>query len=100
MSKDGLRGNNAARFDIGNSAATDNVTSRLGDAIANLLVEDASVYISSSAFSLSAFEHLADELERVRSVRFVFFVPAFQTQIAAKERIRKERREFFIPGVG
>ena len=44
-------------------AATDNVTSRLGDAIANLLVEDASVYISFSAFSLSAFEYLADELE-------------------------------------
>ena len=78
----------------------DNVSCRLGDDIASHLVAEASVYVASTGFSLSAFEHLADELERVKAVRFVFTAPAFLPQTAVKEHIRKERREFFIPGVG
>jgi hypothetical protein len=41
----------------------DNVSCRLGDDIANFLDSNAVVYVASSGFSLSAFEHLADELE-------------------------------------
>ncbi|MGN0885952.1 MAG: helicase-related protein [Candidatus Spyradenecus sp.] len=83
-----------------NPKPIDNVSCRLGDDIAEHLVAGASVYVASTGFSLSAFEHLAEELERVKEVRFVFTTPAFQPQSAVKERIRKERREFFIPGVG
>ena len=78
----------------------DNVSCRLGDDIAARLGANASVYVASSGFSLSAFEHLADELESVKSVRFIFTAPAFLPQDAVKEKIKKERREFFIPGVG
>lgn len=78
----------------------DNVSCRLGDDIAGFLKPDATVYVSSSGFSLSAFEHLADELESVKEVRFVFTAPAFVPQDAVKEKLRKERREFYIPGVG
>lgn len=39
----------------------DNVSCRLGDDIAQFLDSDAVVYVASSGFSLSAFEHLADE---------------------------------------
>ena len=78
----------------------DNVSCRLGDDIASHLVMEASVCIASTGFSLSAFEHLAEELERVKAVRFVFTAPAFLPQTAVKEHIKKERREFFIPGVG
>ena len=78
----------------------DNVSCRLGDDIANFLDSNAVVYVASSGFSLSAFEHLADELEGLKSVRFVFTTPSFVPQDAVKEKIKKERREFFIPGVG
>ena len=78
----------------------DNVSCRLGDDIANFLDSNAVVYVASSGFSLSAFEHLADELESLKSVRFVFTTPSFVPQDAVKEKIKKERREFFIPGVG
>ena len=78
----------------------DNVSCRLGDDLAGFLKPDATVYVSSSGFSLSAFEHLADELESVKEVRFVFTAPAFVPQDAVKEKLRKERREFYIPGVG
>ena len=78
----------------------DNVSCRLGDDIAGFLGADACVYVASSGFSLSAFEHLADELESVKEIRFVFTAPAFVPQDAVKEKLKKERREFFIPGVG
>ena len=78
----------------------DNVGCRLGDDIAGFLKPDTTVYVASSGFSLSAFEHLANELESVKAVRFVFTAPAFLPQTAVKEHIKKERREFFIPGVG
>ena len=78
----------------------DNVSCRLGDDIASSLGPDSTVYVASSGFSLSAFEHLADELERVKAVRFIFTAPTFVPQEAVKEKIKKERREFFIPGVG
>lgn len=78
----------------------DNVSCRLGDDIAERLGADSTVYVSSSGFSLSAFEHLADELEKVKAVRFIFTAPTFVPQEAVKEKIKKERREFFIPGVG
>ena len=78
----------------------DNVSCRLGDDIARHLVPEATVYIASTGFSLSAFEHLSEELERIKAVRFVFTAPAFLPQTAVKEHIKKERREFFIPGVG
>ena len=78
----------------------DNVSCRLGDDIAGFLGADACVYVASSGFSLSAFEHLADELESVKEIRFVFTAPAFVPQNAVKEKLKKERREFFIPGVG
>ncbi len=78
----------------------DNVTCTLGEDIANTLAPGSFVYVSSSGFSLSAFEHLADELEKVKEVRFIFTAPAFMPQTAVKEKLRKERREFFIPGVG
>lgn len=78
----------------------DNVGCRLGDDIAGFLKPETTVYVASSGFSLSAFEHLADELESVKSVHFVFTAPAFLPQTAVKEKIKKERREFFIPGVG
>lgn len=78
----------------------DNVSCRLGDDIARFLKSDSTVFVSSGGFSLSAFEHLADELESVKEVRFVFTAPAFMPQEAVKEKIRKERREFYIPGVG
>ena len=77
----------------------DNVSCRLGDDIASQLVPGASVLIASSGFSLSAFEHLAEELEHVKAVRFIFTAPAFLPQTVVKETIRKERREFFIPGL-
>ena len=44
-----------------NLKTLDNVSCRLGDDIAGHLVAEASVYISSTGFSLSAFEHLAEE---------------------------------------
>lgn len=78
----------------------DNVSCRLGDDIAGFLGSDACVYVASTGFSLSAFEHLADELESVKEIRFVFTAPAFVPQDAVKEKLKKERREFFIPGVG
>lgn len=78
----------------------DNVGCRLGDDIAGFLKPDVAVFVSSSGFSLSAFEHLANELESVKSVRFVFTAPTFVPQEAVKEKIKKERREFFIPSVG
>lgn len=78
----------------------DNVSCRLGDDIAKFLAADSVVYVASSGFSLSAFEHLATELESVKEVRFVFTTPAFLPQKAVKESLRKERREFYIPGVG
>jgi len=78
----------------------DNVSCRLGDDIAECLKSDACVYVASSGFSLSAFEHLADDLESVKEVRFVFTAPAFVPQDAVREKLKKERREFFIPGVG
>ncbi len=78
----------------------DNVSCRLGDDIAQFLDNDASVYVASNGFSLSAFEHLADRLEDVKSVRFVFTSPAFVPQNAVVEKLKKERREFFIPGLG
>ena len=78
----------------------DNVSCRLGDDIACFLKPEATVSISSNGFSLSAFERLADELESVKAVRFVFTAPAFVPQDAVREKIRKERREFYIPGVG
>ena len=78
----------------------DNVSCRLGDDIAHFLNSDAVVYVASSGFSLSAFEHLAAELESLKSVRFVFTAPTFVPQDAVKEKLKKERREFFIPGVG
>ena len=78
----------------------DNVSCRLGDDIASFLGPDSTVYVASSGFSLSAFEHLADELEKVKAVRFIFTAPTFVPQEAVKEKIKKERREFFIPGVG
>ena len=78
----------------------DNVSCRLGDDIAAFLGTEVTVLVSSSGFSLSAFEHLADELESVKEVRFVFTAPAFVPQDAVKEKLRKERREFYIPGVG
>lgn len=78
----------------------DNVGCRLGDDIAGFLKPGVVVFVSSSGFSLSAFEHLANELESVKSVRFVFTAPTFVPQEAVKEKIKKERREFFIPGVG
>ena len=40
----------------------DNVSCRLGDDIAERLGTDSTVYVSSSGFSLSAFEHLAEGL--------------------------------------
>ncbi len=46
----------------------DNVSCRLGDDISGFLGADACVYVASSGFSLSAFEHLADELESVREM--------------------------------
>lgn len=49
----------------------DNVGCRLGDDIAGFLKPDTAVYVASTGFSLSAFEHLAEELERVKAVRFV-----------------------------
>lgn len=78
----------------------DNVSCRLGDDIAGFLGPEATVFVASSGFSLSAFEHLADELESLKEVRFVFTAPSFVPQDAVKEKLRKERREFFIPGVG
>lgn len=78
----------------------DNVSCRLGDDIAANLGPGAKVYVASAGFSLSAFEALADQLESVESVRFVFTAPAFLPENAVKERLGKERREFFIPGVG
>lgn len=78
----------------------DNVSCRLGDDIGKFLKADAVVYVASNGFSLSAFEHLAAELESVKEVRFVFTAPAFVPQKAVKESLRKERREFYIPGVG
>lgn len=75
----------------------DNVSCRLGDDIAAFLRADSTVFISSSGFSLSAFEHLAEELESVKEVRFVFTAPAFVPQDAVKEKLKKERREFYIP---
>lgn len=78
----------------------DNVSCRLGDDIAANLSPGAKVYVASAGFSLSAFEALADQLESVESVRFVFTAPAFLPENAVKERLGKERREFFIPGVG
>lgn len=78
----------------------DNVSCRLGDDIAEFLGPDSTVYVASSGFSLSAFEHLADELEAVKEVRFVFTAPAFVPQNAVTEKLKKERREFYIPGVG
>lgn len=78
----------------------DNVSCRLGDDIAERLAPGSAVYVSSSGFSLSAFERLADELEAVKSVRFIFTAPTFVPQEAVKEKIAKARREFFIPGVG
>ena len=58
----------------------DNVSCRLGDDIAGFLTADAVVSVAADGFSLSAFEHLADELESVKSVRFVFTAPAFVPQ--------------------
>ena len=78
----------------------DNVSCRLGDDIGKFLKADAVVYVASNGFSLSAFEHLAAELESVKEVRFVFTAPAFVPQKAVKESLHKERREFYIPGVG
>lgn len=78
----------------------DNVSCRLGDDIAGFLNEDACLYVASNGFSLSAFEHLADELESVKAVRFVFTAPAFVPRDAVTEKLTKERREFYIPGVG
>lgn len=83
-----------------NPKTIDNVSCRLGDDIAGFLDSGSCVYVASSGFSLSAFEHLADELESVKEVRFVFTAPAFVPQTAVKEKLKKERREFFIPGVG
>ena len=85
---------------IGGTKTIDNVNCRLGDDIAGFLDSDATVFVSSNGFSLSAFEHLAEELESVKEVRFVFTAPAFVPQDAVKEKLKKERREFFIPGVG
>ena len=85
---------------IGTPKTIDNVSCRLGDDIASFLESDSTVYVASSGFSLSAFEHLADELEKVKAVRFIFTAPTFVPQEAVKEKIKKERREFFIPSVG
>ncbi len=89
-----------AAMKIDEPKTIDNVSCRLGDDIAGFLGPDSIVYVASSGFSLSAFEHLADELEKVKAVRFIFTAPAFVPQTAVKEKIKKERREFFIPGVG
>lgn len=89
-----------AAMKIDEPKTIDNVSCRLGDDIAGFLGPDSVVYVASSGFSLSAFEHLADELEKVKAVRFIFTAPAFVPQTAVKEKIKKERREFFIPGVG
>ena len=96
-------GEKTAKSTICGIAATepiDNVTVRLGDDIARFLGPESSVFVAASGFSLSAFERLADELESVKSVRFVFTAPSFLPENAIKERLGKERREFFIPGVG
>ena len=78
----------------------DNVNCRLGDDIASRLSGEATIYVASNGFSLSAFEHLADQLEQAKEIKFVFTAPAFVPQDAVKEKLKKERREFFIPGVG
>lgn len=91
---------NIKKNEIETPKTIDNISCRLGDDVASFLGGDSAVLISSSGFSLSAFEHLADELESVKEVRFVFTAPAFVPQEAVKEKLKKERREFYIPGVG
>lgn len=78
----------------------DNVSRRLGDDLREHLTAESVVYIASNTFSISAFEHLAEELTAAKSVRFIFTTPSFLPQRDVKEKIVKSRREFFIPGVG
>ena len=73
----------------------DNVSCRLGDDIAGILGADSTVYVASGGFSLSAFEHLADELEKVKAVRFIFTAPNSpprEVQLDRKYALSRERQ--------
>ena len=61
------------------------------DLVANIAVGDR-VAIAASVFSMYAYQELAEQLEGIDELRFVFTSQAF-----TKQRPAREKREFYIP---
>jgi superfamily II DNA or RNA helicase len=74
----------------------DNISNLLGDDLKRTLVPGAKLKIAASCFSIYAFEALKHELERIKSLEFIFTSPTFVPS-EATDNVKKERREFHIP---
>lgn len=55
--------------------------------------------IAASCFSISTYEALKKELERLDGLEFIFYGPTFIAD-EVTDKVKRERREFFIPKAG
>lgn len=74
----------------------DNINNLLGDDLKASIQAGDKLKIAASCFSIYAYEALKSELEKIKSLEFIFTAPTFvPTEVT--DKLRKERREFFIP---
>jgi SNF2 family DNA or RNA helicase len=74
----------------------DNINNLLGDSLKKTLTSKSRLKIAASCFSIYAFEALKSELEKIKSLEFIFTSPTFVPN-EATDKIQRERREFHIP---
>ena len=72
----------------------DNVNSRLGDDLKEIIQKGSKLSIAASSFSIYAYEALKKELEKIDELRFVFSSPTF-----IEENFKKQSRQFYIPNI-
>ncbi|MCK5284661.1 MAG: DEAD/DEAH box helicase family protein [Alphaproteobacteria bacterium] len=74
----------------------DNINHLLGDNIKQSIEKGSKLKIAASCFSIYAFEALRDELQKIKSLEFIFTSPTFVPEETV-DKIKKEHRTFHIP---
>jgi SNF2 family DNA or RNA helicase len=72
----------------------DNVTTRLGDDLKEVVKKGSRISIAAASFSIYAYEALKQEFGRIEKLRFIFTSPTF-----IEENFQKETRLFHIPNI-
>lgn len=74
----------------------DNVNTRFGDDLKEVLTPGSRLRIAAATFSIYAFDALRSELGTIDELEFLFTQPSFIAE-EATDQLEKEHRQFFIP---